>query len=80
MGLAPYAEAKYGEEVYKRVRKFFEVRGDRIINKAGVYKRDYLKVFQKVFYKVRFDVIGYVAQKVLEDVVFEWVDNVKGGF
>jgi carbamoyltransferase len=80
MGLAPYAEPKYGEEVYKRVRKFFEVRGDRIINKAGVYKRDYLKVFQKVFYKVRFDVIGYVAQKVLEDVVFEWVDNVKGDF
>ncbi|MFZ8834250.1 MAG: carbamoyltransferase [Candidatus Caldipriscus sp.] len=80
MGLAPYAEAKYGEEVYKRVRKFFEVRGDRIINKAEVYKRDYLKVFQKVFYKVRFDVIGYVAQKVLEDVVFEWVDNVKGDF
>ncbi|MEO0138956.1 MAG: carbamoyltransferase C-terminal domain-containing protein [candidate division WOR-3 bacterium] len=80
MGLAPYADSKIAEGVYKKVRRFFEVKGDRIINRSGVYKRDYLRLFKKVFFKVRFDIIAYVAQKVLEDVVFEWVANIKGGY
>jgi len=80
MGLAPYADPKHAEGVYRKVREFFKVEGDKIINKSGVYKRDYLKLFRRVFYRVRFDVIGYVAQKVLEDVVFNWVDNIRGDF
>ena len=65
---------------YERVKSFFRVEGDRIINSSGVYKRDYLRLFQKVFFKVRFDTVAYLAQKLLEDTVYEWIDNIKGKF
>ncbi|NPB03790.1 MAG: hypothetical protein GXO39_05185 [Thermotogae bacterium] len=80
MGLAPYSKEKYALPIYERARKLFRVENDRILNESGVYKEDYLKLFKRLFFKVRFDVVAYVAQRLLEEVVLEWVDNVKGGY
>lgn len=77
MGLAPYADKDLSDKVYERVRRLFEVKGDKFFNNSGVYKRDYLKLFNKIFFKVRFDVVASVAQRLLEDVVFQWIDNIR---
>ncbi len=81
MGLAPYANIEYAQRIYReKVRNLFEVRGDKIINRSGVYKRDYLGLFRKLFFKVRFDSIAYSAQKLLEDIVYEWIENIRGSY
>ena len=80
MGLAPYANLERGEKVYERVKNLFEVKGDRIINKSGAYKSDYLRLFQKLFFKVRFDLVAYAAQRLLEDTVYQWIENIKGDY
>ncbi len=80
MGLAPYVN--YNERVkkiYSRVKGLFGVEGDRIINRSGVYKADYLRLFSRLFFKVRFDVVAYVAQRLLEETVLAWIDNIRGG-
>ncbi len=82
MGLAPYvrAEDRRVKEAYERVRPLFRVSGDRILNESGRYKADYLSLFQRLFFKVRFDTVAYVSQRLLEEVVLEWVDNLKGEY
>ncbi len=81
MGLAPYVnpDNERVKRAYERVRRLFAVKGDRIINESGVYKADYLRLFQRLFFKVRFDVVAYSAQRLLEEVVLQWIDNLKGG-
>ncbi len=80
LGLAPYAreDDRRVQEAYRRLRKLFRVDGDRILNESGVYKADYLKLFQKLLFKVRFDAVAYAAQRTLEEVVMEWIDNIRG--
>ncbi len=81
MGLAPYANVDRAEKFYReKVSRLFEVKGDRILNRSGAYKKDYLRLFQKLFFKVRFDVVAYSAQRLLEDVVYGWIDNIRGGY
>ncbi len=74
MGLAPYAPESLLERVYPRVRKLFEVDGKRLVfvNKAGVWKRDWLRVLRKVFDGVRFDAVAGAAQRLLEEVITAW--------
>ena len=81
MGLAPYANVERAEKFYQeKVKGLFAVQGDRIINRSGAYKRDYLNLFKKIFFKVRFDTISYAAQRLLEEIVSQWVDNIRGSF
>ncbi len=76
MGLAPYAPEKELKEVYPRVKRLFEVNPERLefVNKAGVWKRDWLKVLRKVFDGVRFDIVAGAAQRLLEEVITAWAE------
>ncbi|NPA80939.1 MAG: hypothetical protein GXO29_07840, partial [Thermotogae bacterium] len=81
MGLAPYVrpDNRIARRIYERIRPLFRVEGDRILNESGVYKADYLRIFSRLLFKVRFDIVAYAAQRLLEDVVMEWVDNIRSG-
>ncbi len=79
MGLAPYSSEKYGDEVYEKFKNYFEVvDGDfpRFINKSGCWKYQYIAKFKRDLIFKRFDNIAYGAQKLIEEVLSEWISKV----
>ena len=77
MGLAAYANQKYGESAYQKVHKFISATDDSfaIRNNSGYSKRRYLKSFQKLFRNERFDCVAYAIQRMTEEVLTRWVVN-----
>jgi carbamoyltransferase len=72
MGLAPYAKENYSNEVYKKFKELFRIDNDLVIHcKYPAMFLDYYLEREMKF--VRFDNIAAGAQKVVEELVIEWV-------
>lgn len=78
MGLAPYSKEKDGKRTYEIIKNFFKIskKSPMIFeNRSGVWKWQYIKKFRDIFFGHRFDNIAWAAQKLLEDVLVNWVRN-----
>lgn len=77
MGLAPYAPIDHAEKIYKeKVSKWFSVDGMHIVNNTNKWGEAYLPFFEKELRGVRFDIVAYCAQKLVEDVITTWIKNI----
>ncbi len=77
MGLSAYVDEndKYAKEVYSIMKDFFEVKDLNIYNRTGAYKSKYLELFKRKLLNRRFDYIAFGAQKLIEEIVVEFVRN-----
>jgi len=76
MGMAGYGNEKYFLPVYNKMReKFYTIDGLKFKNLSGCWGKDYLQRFSKEFKKTRFDNLCAGAQKLVEELTIEWVNN-----
>lgn len=79
MGLAAYSKGKESEKVYRVLREKF-MRIDpknplRMENLSGAVNWEYLDLFRTYFGTTRFDHLAGGAQKLVEELVHQWVLN-----
>jgi len=76
MGMAGYGNEKYFMPIYQKLKdRFYTVDGLRFKNLSGCWGKDYLPRFYKEFKKTRFDNLCAGAQKLMEELIVEWVKN-----
>ncbi|UCE74903.1 MAG: hypothetical protein JSV56_04165, partial [Methanomassiliicoccales archaeon] len=76
MGMAGHGHEKYYMPVYEKMRKdYFGVNELQFENLSGCWGKDYLPQFAKDFQKVRFDNLCAGAQKLVEELMVDWVKN-----
>ena len=79
MGLAAYSKDKESEKVYNILRtKFMRIDKEnplRMENLSGAVNWEYLKEFEKYFKNTRFDHLAGGVQKLVEELVREWIIN-----
>lgn len=77
MGLAAYANKKYAEKTYNKIKDFIvlDKRGLGFKNNSGYSKWRYLQIFDKLFKEERFDSVAYAAQKFVEKILSEWLSR-----
>lgn len=78
MGLAPYAKETYAENTYNIIKDFFRISDKNPLifeNHSGFWKWGYIKNFQKIFLGHRFDSIAWATQKLIEEILVQWVKN-----
>ena len=72
MGLSGYANQKYVDTIYKRLKKLIWVNSDLSFS-AKVYTCVLYKIIPELLINERFDNISGAAQKLAEDLMVEWV-------
>ncbi len=78
MGMSPYADEKYRNELVKEFHKYFRIPEDRpleIINTSGCWKWQFFDLFKKTLFQKRFDNVAGAVQDVYEEIVLTWVKN-----
>lgn len=77
MGLAAYANEKYGLPAYKKVKGLISVdpNGFGLVNNTAYTKWAYPRMFHRLFKNDRFDCIAYGVQRMTEELLTEWVLN-----
>ena len=77
MGLAAYANKKYGMPAYEKIKDFISVEQDGLglRNNTSYTKWHYLKIMRKLFRNERFDCVAYAVQRMTEEVLTAWVIN-----
>lgn len=79
MGLAAYSKDKESDEVYRILRsKFMDLSKKNPLqfeNLSGAVNWEYLDEFDNYFRRTRFDVLAGGVQKLVENLVTEWVLN-----
>lgn len=77
MGLAAYANEKYGKPAYDKIKGFITVDKDGfgLRNNTRFTKWHYLKELHRLFKNDRFDCVAYGVQRMTEEVLTEWVVN-----
>ncbi|MCP4665098.1 MAG: hypothetical protein GY849_01935, partial [Deltaproteobacteria bacterium] len=78
MGMAPYADEKYREDLLAVFRRYFRISTNdplQIHNTSGKWKWQFLDLFRKELFEKRFDNIGGAVQALFEEVVVSWVRN-----
>lgn len=77
MGLAAYANPRYAEPAYEKLKGCIEVEKDGLglRNNTSFDKWRYLRFLQKTFGRERFDCVSYAVQRLTETVLAEWVAN-----
>lgn len=79
MGLAAYTKDEDSQKVYEIFREKF-MRIDpknplRLENLSGAVTWDYLKKFDKYFKNTRFDHLAGGGQKLVEELITQWISN-----
>lgn len=72
MGLAPYADKAGVERVYKIIRPLFDVKEDLSLS-SKIHCHTYYRWLRAHLEKQRFDWIAGASQKVIENLLIEWV-------
>ena len=77
MGLAAYANPKYAEPVYEKLKGCIEVEknGLGFRNNTSFTKWRYLKFLKNTFEGDRFDCVSYAVQRLTETTLTAWVAN-----
>lgn len=78
MGMSPYADGKYRQELLDVFRGYYEIPADRpleIVNQSGRWKWQYFDLFKNELFQKRFDNVAGAVQDVYEEVVLQWVRN-----
>ncbi|MCP4270031.1 MAG: hypothetical protein GY777_31395 [Candidatus Brocadiaceae bacterium] len=78
MGMSPYADQKYRQELVDEFRKYFQISEGKpleIINTSGRWKWQFFDLFKKVLFQKRFDNIAGAVQDIYEEIVLTWVKN-----
>ena len=76
MGLAAYANQKYGESAYQKIGKFISVEGLALRNNSGHSSWKYLQLLHSLLHNERFDCVAYAVQRLAEEVLTQWVANI----
>jgi carbamoyltransferase len=72
MGMAPYGQAEY---VAPLLRPLFGVEGMEWRNYSGKVSYGFLKLYEKLLARQRFDNISAATQLVFEEMMVKWVKN-----
>lgn len=78
MGMAPYADEKYRENLLQLFRSYYKVSESKpfqFINTSGKWKWLILDLLQDVLNRKRFDSISGAAQDIFEEVILKWIQN-----
>ena len=77
MGLAAYANPKYAQPVYDKLKGCIEVEKDGLglRNNTSFTKWRYLKFLKDTFEGDRFDCVSYAVQRLTETTLAAWVAN-----
>jgi carbamoyltransferase len=78
MGMSPYADEKYRQELLDVFRTYYKIPADRpleIVNESGRWKWQYFDLFKETLFQKRFDNVAGAVQDVYEEVVLQWVKN-----
>ena len=78
MGLAAYANPKYAQPIYDKIKGCIEVEKDGLgfRNTTSFTKWRYLRYLKDTFEGDRFDCVSYAIQHLTEQTLAEWVANV----
>ncbi len=72
MGLGPYANEKYVEKVYNKLKDLVWVKRDLTFG-AKIHSHMFYKLLPKLLYRERFDNISGAIQRLTEELITEWV-------
>lgn len=80
MGLAPYVNPAYGDKAYEATFKdIISLDNEnplRFKNNVGLFGNAWVSYFNKNLFRIRFDSIAYSIQKLTEELLSSWVDNI----
>ncbi|MFC1849264.1 carbamoyltransferase C-terminal domain-containing protein [candidate division CSSED10-310 bacterium] len=76
MGLAPWGERKkQADLVYKKFKEFWGASGLTYRNLCGYACNSLLAFMRRSLHNPRFDYVAYAVQRVLEEILAEWIKN-----
>lgn len=75
MGLAPYADPQKAQNVYKILRAYFDVNKSQNRWTIKISEFHLSRLLPEILKFKRFDYIAYAAQRILEEILVEWIKN-----